>query len=201
MRIAAIAIATADLGSDGGVIDGCGCARVHWRGRAMFPAAGDGSGTFVFRRHLRRSLHVYVQKCAVRGPPSGGGLFRREGVSTRRLKGGRESRPSTRARSRRKLPPGVRHLFFYFLYNPGASPRTPAKCWVGTPLGPSTSAFSPPPPLGRDMRLGSEVVRARRTQRPWVSLVRKGAAIQKKNHITAAPSAFTVQRGSKNRLS
>ena len=42
MRIAAIPIATADLGSDGGVIDGC--ARVHWRGRAMFPAAGDGSG-------------------------------------------------------------------------------------------------------------------------------------------------------------
>ena len=60
MRIAAIPIATADLGSDGGVIDGC--ARVHWRGRAMFPAAGDGSGTFVFRRHLRRSLHVYVPK-------------------------------------------------------------------------------------------------------------------------------------------
>ena len=42
MRIAAIPIATAELGSDGGVIDGC--ARVHWRGRAMFPAAGDGSG-------------------------------------------------------------------------------------------------------------------------------------------------------------
>ena len=42
MRIAAIPIAAADLGSDGGVIDGC--ARVHWRGRAMFPAAGDGSG-------------------------------------------------------------------------------------------------------------------------------------------------------------
>ena len=42
MRIAAIPIATAELGSDGGVIDGC--ARVHWRGRAMFPAAGDGGG-------------------------------------------------------------------------------------------------------------------------------------------------------------
>ena len=60
MRIAAIPIATADLGSDGGVIDGC--ARVHWRGRAMFPAAGDGSGSFVFRRHLRRSLHVLSAK-------------------------------------------------------------------------------------------------------------------------------------------
>ena len=65
MRIAAIPIATADLGSDGGVIDGC--ARVHWRGRAMFPAAGDGSGTFVFRRHLRRSLHVYVPKVRFSG--------------------------------------------------------------------------------------------------------------------------------------
>ena len=65
MRIAAIPIATADLDSDGGVIDGC--ARVHWRGRAMFPAAGDGSGTFVFRRHLRRSLHVYVPKVRFSG--------------------------------------------------------------------------------------------------------------------------------------
>ena len=65
MRIAAIPIATADLGSDGGVIDGC--ARVHWRGRAMFPAAGDGSGTFVFRRHLRGSLHVYVPKVRFSG--------------------------------------------------------------------------------------------------------------------------------------
>ena len=65
MRIAAIPIATADLGSDGGVIDGC--ARVHWRGRAMFPAAGDGSGTFVFRRHLRGSLHVYCAKVRFSG--------------------------------------------------------------------------------------------------------------------------------------
>ena len=65
MRIAAIPIATAELGSDGGVIDGC--ARVHWRGRAMFPAAGDGSGTFVFRRHLRRSLHVLSAKVRFSG--------------------------------------------------------------------------------------------------------------------------------------
>ena len=65
MRIAAFPIATADLGSDGGVIDGC--ARVHWRGRAMFPAAGDGSGTFVFRRHLRRSLHVLCAKVRFSG--------------------------------------------------------------------------------------------------------------------------------------
>ena len=63
--IAAVGITTADLGSDGGVIDGC--ARVHWRGRAMFPAAGDGSGTFVFRRHLRRSLHVYCAKVRFSG--------------------------------------------------------------------------------------------------------------------------------------
>ena len=85
MRIAAIPIAAADLGSDGGVIDGC--ARVHWRGRAMFPAAGDGSGTFVFRRHLRRSLHVLSGKVRFSGavplvgfyPVAGGG-----GCTTRR---------------------------------------------------------------------------------------------------------------------
>ena len=35
----AIAIATAGLGSDGGVIDGC--ARVHWRQRPSFPQSGD----------------------------------------------------------------------------------------------------------------------------------------------------------------
>ena len=33
----------------------------------MFPAAGDGSGTFVFRRHLRRSLHVYCAKVRFSG--------------------------------------------------------------------------------------------------------------------------------------
>ena len=45
MRIARIAIARAELGSDGGVIDGC--ARVHWLGRAMFPCSAvfmDGRG-------------------------------------------------------------------------------------------------------------------------------------------------------------
>ena len=74
MKIAAIPIAAADLGSDGGVIDGC--ARVHWRGRAMFPAAGDGSGTFVFRRHLRGSLHVYCAKvCFSGGVPLPGVYF------------------------------------------------------------------------------------------------------------------------------
>ena len=35
MRTAPIPIATAELGSDGGVIDGC--ARVHWRRPAIFP--------------------------------------------------------------------------------------------------------------------------------------------------------------------
>ena len=42
MKIAPIPIATADLGSGGGMIDGC--ARVHWRRPAIFPVAGAGSG-------------------------------------------------------------------------------------------------------------------------------------------------------------
>ena len=65
MRIAAIAIATADLGSDGGVIDGC--ARVHWRGRAMFPAAGDGSGTFVYCACGMSQIYTYVPKVRFSG--------------------------------------------------------------------------------------------------------------------------------------
>ena len=46
MGIVRIGIATADLGSDGGVIDGR--ARFHWRYGAWFPAAGDGSALFVY---------------------------------------------------------------------------------------------------------------------------------------------------------
>ena len=66
MRIAAIPIATADLGSDGGVIDGC--ARVHWRRPAIFPVAGGGERQFVYlRRLLKGDLYVYVQKVASRG--------------------------------------------------------------------------------------------------------------------------------------
>ena len=57
MRIAAIPIATAELGSDGGVIDGC--ARVHWRGRAMFPAAGDGGGKTI--SHVGKLKTAVVQ--------------------------------------------------------------------------------------------------------------------------------------------
>ena len=87
MRIAAIPIATADLDSDGGVIDGC--ARVHWRGRAMFPAAGDGSGTFVFRRHLRRSLHVYVPKPCFSGACPLVGFYPVAGSFLRSLSWGR----------------------------------------------------------------------------------------------------------------
>ena len=56
MRIARIGIATADLGSDGGVIDGR--ARVHWRDGAWFPAAGDGSALFVIYVDLRRSIYM-----------------------------------------------------------------------------------------------------------------------------------------------
>ena len=124
MRIAAIPIATADLGSDGGVIDGC--ARVHWRGRAMFPAAGDGSGTFVFRRHHCRqyiSLHVLSsgkvrfsgrslwwglsrrgRGCfsAASSSPSPGGLRRRGAGPPSRKPGsrsGRSRRVPTRARA------------------------------------------------------------------------------------------------------
>ena len=51
-----VAIATADLGSDGGVIDGR--ARVHWRDGARFPAAGDGSALFIIYVDLRRSIYV-----------------------------------------------------------------------------------------------------------------------------------------------
>ena len=52
MRTARIGIATADLGFDGGVIDGR--ARVHWRDGARFPAAGDGSDLFIIYVDLRR---------------------------------------------------------------------------------------------------------------------------------------------------
>ena len=56
MGIARIGIATADLGSDGGVIDGR--ARVHWRDGAWFPEAGDGSALFVIYVDLRRLIYV-----------------------------------------------------------------------------------------------------------------------------------------------
>ena len=56
MRIAAIPIAAADLGSDGGVIDGR--ARAHWRDGACFPAAGDRSALFINYIDLRRSIYV-----------------------------------------------------------------------------------------------------------------------------------------------
>ena len=53
MGIARIGIATADLGSDGGVIDGR-AARVHWQDGAWFPEAGDGSALFIIYVDLRR---------------------------------------------------------------------------------------------------------------------------------------------------
>ena len=71
MRIAAIPIATADLGSDGGVIDGR--ARAHWRDGACFPAAGDRSALFIIYYLVRRSaqidLHVSPKPCFSAVPP------------------------------------------------------------------------------------------------------------------------------------
>ena len=64
MGIARIGTATADLGSDGGVIDGR--ARAHWRDGACFPAAGDRSALFIIYVDLRRSIYTYQQNPASR---------------------------------------------------------------------------------------------------------------------------------------
>ena len=71
MRTARIAIATADLGSDGGVVDGR--ARVHWRDGAWFPASGDGSALFIIYVDLRRLTYVQCSKpCISAVAPLGG---------------------------------------------------------------------------------------------------------------------------------
>ena len=76
MRIARIGIATADLGSDGGVIDGR--ARVHWRDGARFPAAGDGSVLFIIYVDLHRLRSTRISKTLHLGRArSRGGLSRR----------------------------------------------------------------------------------------------------------------------------
>ena len=79
MKIARIATETAELPSYEGVIDGC--PRVHWRRPAIFPVAGGGERQFISAQIAeRRSIRVSPKKLLFGGPPSAGGLFRRESL-------------------------------------------------------------------------------------------------------------------------
>ena len=56
ISIAPVGMPTAGSPSCEGLIDGR--ARGHWRDRASFPAAGDGSALFIIYVDLRRLIYV-----------------------------------------------------------------------------------------------------------------------------------------------
>ena len=103
---------TAGSPSCEGLIDGR--ARGHWRDRASFPAAGDGSALFIICIDLRRLIYTCISKTLLLGRrPSRGGKPRRVISATRYVDQQRVypvTRPSTRgvrgAVMRKRRAPG-----------------------------------------------------------------------------------------------